>query len=74
MGEENHYLCCVFFSKFCQNSTLLLQLVKSSHHGAVGSASAWQARGRGFEPVMMRYILAENMPVLSGRLVFYAEF
>ena len=60
-GEENN-LCCVF-SIFCQISTLLLQLVNSSNHGAVGSVSAWQTRGRGFEPVLMRYILAENIPV-----------
>ena len=69
MGEENHNLCCIFFYKFCQITTLSLHLVNSNHHGAVGSASAWQTRGRGFEPVLMRYILAENIPVLSGRLV-----
>ena len=59
-----------FFSKFCQNSSLSLYL-KSSHHGAVGSASAWQTRGRGFEPVKMRYIFSGNYPVLSGRLVHF---
>ena len=42
MGEENHNLSCVFFNKVCQISTLLFHLVHSSHHGAVGSASAWQ--------------------------------
>ena len=62
MGEENHNLCCGFFSKFCQNSTLLLHLVKFSHNGAVGSASARQTRGRGFEPVMMRYIFSGTYP------------
>ena len=47
-----------FLSQFCQNCTLLLHLVNSSDHGAVGSAAAsvWQTRGRGFEPVLMRYI------------------
>ena len=44
-GEENHNLCCVFFRKFCQISTLLFHLVNSSHQGAVGSASLWQTRG-----------------------------
>ena len=61
-------ICVAFF--FCQISTLLLHLVNSSHHGAVGSASTWQTRVCGFEPGLMRYILAENNPVLSGRLVF----
>ena len=61
MGEENHDLCCVFL-KFSQISTLLLHLVKASHHGAVGSGSAWQTRGRGFEPVMMRYIFSGKYP------------
>ena len=58
-----------FFYKFCQISTLLLHLVNSSHIGALCSASAWQTRGRGFEPMLMPYILAENIPVLSGRRV-----
>ena len=62
MGEENHNLRCVFFPKVCQISTLLLHLVNSSHHGAVGSASAWQTRGRGFEPVLMRYSLRGKYP------------
>ena len=56
-------------SKFCQISTLLLHSVNSSHHGAVGSASAWQTRGRGFEPWWCVTFLAENIPVLNGRLV-----
>ena len=51
-----------FFYKFCQISTLLLHLVNSSHHGAVGSASAWQTRGRGFEPVLKPYILSGKYP------------
>ena len=38
-----------FTNSACQYSTLLLHLVKSSHHGAVGSVSAWQTRCRGFE-------------------------
>ena len=54
-------LCCVF-SKFCQNSVLLLHLVNSSHHSAVGTASAWQTRGRGFEPGPMRYIFSGKYP------------
>ena len=61
MGEENHNLCFVFFSKFCQISTLVLHLVDPSHRGAVGSASAWQTRGRGFEHVLMRYIFSGNI-------------
>ena len=63
MGEKNHNLCWVF-PKFCQNSTLLLHLVDSSHHGAVGSVSAWQTRlgGCGFEPVVMRYIFRGKYP------------
>ena len=54
MGEENHNPCCVFFYKFCQISTLLLNLINSSYYGAVGSAADYQTRGRGFEPVLMR--------------------
>ena len=50
-------------SKFWQFSTLLLNLVNSSHHGAVGSASAWKTRGRGYEPVPMRYIFIGKYPV-----------
>ena len=57
MKEENQNLCCVFFSKF---STLFLHLVHFSHHGAVGSAYAWQTRGS---------VLAESFPLLSGRLI-----
>ena len=51
-----------FFYKFRQNSTLLLHLVKSSHHGAVGSAFAWHTRGREIEPVMMRYSFSGKYP------------
>ena len=40
-----------FFLQIC---TLFLHLLNFSHHGAVGSTSAWQTRGRGFEPVLMR--------------------
>ena len=63
MGEENYNLCCVFHM-FCQIFTLLLHLVNSNHDGAlaVGSASAWQTRGRGFEPVLMRYIFSGKYP------------
>ena len=61
-GEKNHNLCCVFLNKFYQKSILLLHLVKSSHHGAVGSASTWQTRGRGFEPVMMSNIFSGKYP------------
>ena len=74
MREENHTLYCVFFSKFGQITTLLLNLVKSSHNGAVGNASVWQTRGRGFEPVLIPYILMENIPMLSGRLVSILTF
>ena len=61
MGEEI-ILCVAFFPKFCQISTLLLHLVNSSHNGAVGGASAWQTRGRGFEPVLKRYIFSGKYP------------
>ena len=44
-GEEILMRVAFFFYKFCQISTLLLNLVNSSHQGAVGSASAWQTRG-----------------------------
>ena len=67
MAEKNHNLCCVF-SQILPNVHFIIPLVNSSHHGAVGSASAWRTRGCGFEPVLMRFILAENIPVLSGRL------
>ena len=47
----------------------------------VGSASAWQTRGRGFEPVLVlefflvsQPVVAENIPVLSGRLVSNSTF
>ena len=43
----------------CQISGLLLH---SSHDGAVGSASAWQARGRCFEPVLMCYCFSGKYP------------
>ena len=49
--------------------TVLHLVTPSSHHGGVGSASAWQTRGRGFEPVMMRYIFSRKYPGASGRLV-----
>ena len=62
MGEENHNLCCGFFHKFGQIFTLLIHLVNSSHHGAVGSVSAWQTRGRWFEPVPMPYIFSGKYP------------
>ena len=55
-------ICFAFFYKFCQISTLLLHLVNSSHYGAVGSAPAWQTLGRGFEPVLMRYIFRGKYP------------
>ena len=72
MGEENHDLCCVFLTNSAKSHFYLLHLVKrqTSHRGTVGSASACQARGRGFEPLLERYIfIAENIPVLSGRRV-----
>ena len=63
MEEENHNQGWVF-SKFCQISTI-------NRHGAVGSASAWQTRGRGLKPVLMRYFLAEKITVLS--VLFHDE-
>ena len=61
MGEDNHNLCCVFL-QILPKLHLLLHLVNSSHHGAIGSASAWQTRGRWFEPVMMRHIFSGKYP------------
>ena len=59
-----HNLCCVFFPNSDEAPFYYSILQKSSHHcRAVGSASAWQTPGCGFEPVMMRYCLAENIPV-----------
>ena len=60
-GRPHHNPSCVF-SKFWQISTLLLHLVNCSHHRAVVSASAWQTRGRGFEPVLMPYIFSGKYP------------
>ena len=52
MGEENHNLCCVFFTNSAKSPVYYsIQLVNSSRHGAVGGASAWQTRGCGFEPL-----------------------
>ena len=39
-----------------------LQILPNLHHGAVGSASAWQTRGPEFEPVLMRYIFSGKYP------------
>ena len=61
------------FYKFCQISTLVLHLVKPSHHGTVGSASAWQTRDRGFEPVLMHYIFSENIRSLAGVLLKFSK-
>ena len=72
--EENRNLSCVFFYKFCQISTLLLHLLNSSRRGAVGSASAWQTRGRGFEPVLMRHIFSGKKPrCIAGVLLSLYE-
>ena len=44
-------------------TTSLFHLVNSGHHGPVGSASAWQTRGRVFEPaLLMRYISSGKYP------------
>ena len=48
--------------RFCLKILPKLHLVYSSHHGAVDSASAWQTRGRWFEPVLMRYIFSGKYP------------
>ena len=58
MGEENHDLCRVFFQILPKLHFYSLYLVKrlTSHRGTVGSASACQARGHGFEPGLKRYI------------------
>ena len=63
-------ICVAFFSKFCQVASrhrphlelldyssflpTYFSLLVTSHHGAVGGASAWQTRGRRFEPGLMR--------------------
>ena len=57
MGEK-HNLCCVFVQNLF--STLLLHLVNSSHHGAIGSVSAWQTKSCGFEPVTMSYMFSKK--------------
>ena len=51
-------MCCVFFTNSAKSPLFLLHLVnrKTSLRGTVGSASACQARGHGFEPEMKRYI------------------
>ena len=54
--------CVVFFSQILPNFILLLPLVNSSHRAIAGSASAWQTRGCGFEPVPMRYIFRGKYP------------
>ena len=56
-GRKSKKMCCVLFSKFCQNSILLLHLVNFSHHGAVGSG----------EPVLMRYIFGGKYPGAKTR-------
>ena len=69
-------MCVAFFKNSAK--TPLTPLVNSGHPGAdvyklvtrlfqllgsaVGSASAWQTRGRGFEPVLMRYIFSGKCP------------
>ena len=76
-GGRKIIMCVAFcFYKFCQISTLLLHLINPSHHGTVGSASAWQARGRGFEPVLMRYIFSGKYPgrCLAGVLFQYSFY
>ena len=57
-GEGKIVICVAFFSKLCQISTLFFHSVNSSHHGAVGSASAWQTRDREFEPVLTHYLFS----------------
>ena len=64
MGEENHNLCCLFF-QILPHLLFITPFNKhkfgySSHHGAVDGASAWQAPGRAFEPVLMRYIFGQK--------------
>ena len=63
-------ICVAFF--FSNSATLLLciECGHFGHRGPVGSASAWQTGGRGFEPGQQPELLVpENIPVLSGRLV-----
>ena len=69
LWEENHNQRC-FFPNFAKSplyySILLLHFITpfgySSCHGAVGSVSAWQTRGSGFEPVLRRYIFGGKYP------------
>ena len=58
MGEENHDMCCVFLQILPNIHFYLLHLVKreTSHRDTVGSASACQVRGHGFEPGLERFI------------------
>ena len=56
-------ICVAFFFQILPNlHCYLLNSVKRdiSHRGTVGSASACQARGNGFEPGLERYIFVAN--------------
>ena len=63
-----------FFTNSAKSPFLFTPFIKriTSHRGTIGSASACQAGGHGFEPGLERnFFIAENIPVLSGRLVRY---
>ena len=65
--EKSYNLCGVFFPN------LHIIYVTLRYDSSVGSASAYQSVGSGFEP-RLRLIFfdkAENIPVFSGRLVIY---
>ena len=47
-------MICVAFLQILPKIHFITPFIKSSHHGAVGSASAWQTRGSRVELVMMR--------------------
>ena len=71
-------ICVAFFFQILPNlhglhplDSFSYLLLHSSHHGSVGSASAWQTRGLWIEPVLMRYIFSGKYPVFSGRFVHH---
>ena len=76
MGKENHIL--FFFPNSAKS--LLLHIVNGTHldilcrHGAVGSASAWQTRGRGFEPVLLIDRLSTDCWSWNTFTVFLRKF
>ena len=57
--------CVAFFTssaKFPRYPFTKFSCTKFSYFGSVGSVSAWQTRGHGFEHVLMRYIFSGKYP------------